>query len=388
VVVELDDRGQVFHGLDFLTHKREHGGEVVLQLAVDALLVGQAVIGILAYDGMQVVAALPSVEEKQPTIDQVVEGGLELLLTSPTLEMKDTPFTSVGIQDGEGIVAHGAAVGGNAAEQIAFAPVQGVVGYLEDVVLLLAFELRQHRMAFRHLDITRIPPISHDQPGQEAQSQGVIAVGGTGILDLSAGAADPLGVKEDHGVLGVQGSQLLVAAAGQVVIQFPRQEAAGEEDATLKRQGGYLAQEVPRMGINAVTEIRTRVMGQGVSLIGSREAGVGTKLTLEAVQNQEKSPLLEQPEQCHNLIVGRNVSVGVHGAVAGVGERLIQERSEGALVLVEGPPEDALRTRSFGYSILLGFLIGYAWQRQPQDIPEEPGPGEGKLAHPTNRGKG
>lgn len=82
-------------------------------------------------------------------------------------------------------------------------------------------------------DVAWLAGVTHHQAGQQAQTQGVVTVGGAGSLDLSPSAAHAPGTEELHRIGGLHLGQLDLAAAGQQVavgLQDAGAQAGGQED--------------------------------------------------------------------------------------------------------------------------------------------------------------
>ena len=115
-MVELDHRRQVVQGLHPL--RRRDGGEVVAQLGVGraALVAGQPVVGVAPHDGVQVEAAGLQVAVQQAAVDQVAQGGVELVATSDFF--REIGSLGLGRHRRQRLIPHRPAEAGDAAEQL------------------------------------------------------------------------------------------------------------------------------------------------------------------------------------------------------------------------------------------------------------------------------
>ena len=80
--------------------------------------------------------------------------------------------------------------------------VQAVVGCFQHVMLALD-QVAAHVQPLRGGDVAGLLEVAHDQAGQQAQAERMVAVRLAGLLDLGVRAADALGAEELHRVGGL-----------------------------------------------------------------------------------------------------------------------------------------------------------------------------------------
>jgi hypothetical protein len=119
---------------------------------VDACFISQAVVSILPYYGMQIVARVVLVEKQQTAFDQLIQASIELLLTLKR------------VQGHERLVTHRTSKCRQPTEQLALWPLHRLVGDLQNVMFLFAPQFRRDRIARSHLNISGPAVVLHNHP--------------------------------------------------------------------------------------------------------------------------------------------------------------------------------------------------------------------------------
>jgi len=93
---------------------------------------------------------------------------------------------------------------------------EAVIGRFQHVMLALD-QVAADVQALRGGDIAGLLEVAHDQAGQQAQAERMVAVRRARRFDLSVRAPDALGVEEPHRVGGLHLLEFLLAAASQLL---------------------------------------------------------------------------------------------------------------------------------------------------------------------------
>ena len=221
VVVELDQRGQVFHARHLVRVRKS--GEIIAQAVVGGSAIGhrQPVVGIVAHDGVQVEPAHLGLMIQQPTCREVPQVGIKipfggsearrgrcLLLFLALLRLSRLLSYRERL---EGFVFHGAAEAGDATQQCLPVRREAVVGRLQNVMLPL-HQIAAHVQPRCGSDVAGLLKIAHNQAGQQSQAERMVAVRCAGRFNLGARTTDALRTEEFHRVGRMHLLELLLAA--------------------------------------------------------------------------------------------------------------------------------------------------------------------------------
>ena len=210
------------------------------------------------------------------------------------------PRPGVSAQRLERVVAHRTAEAGDAAQERLPGGREAVVGRFQHVMLALD-QIAAHVQPLRGGDVAGLLEVAHDQAGQQAQAERMVAVRLASLLDLGVRAADALGAEELHGI----GGGICLSSSSRQPWSNPPPLASTDRgrsrvvSRTLARMAGQRGDVAKKQFGQRGDAIAVVGFGSGgiVALVGRVQSAEGAEGPLEAVQDEQRAGLMEHLQE-------------------------------------------------------------------------------------------